>query len=116
MRVEEFYLLNAEANAKLNQESDAKESLSDLLELRIEDYSYVNALTGQALLDEIYLQTRIELWGEGKVYLALKRNKATATRGDNHLFFPGESFTFDSDELTFPIPQAEVINNPVLNQ
>jgi starch-binding outer membrane protein, SusD/RagB family len=116
MRMEEMYLLNAEANAKLGQEADAKESLTDLLDLRIEDYSYVDALSGQALLDEIYLQTRIELWGEGKVYLALKRNKATATRGDNHLFFPGDSFTFDSDELTFPIPQAEVINNPVLNQ
>ncbi len=116
MRMEEIYLLNAEANAKLGQEAAAKESLTDLLELRIEDYDYVDALTGQALQDEIYLQTRIELWGEGKVYLALKRNKVTATRGDNHLFFPGESFTFDSDELTFPIPQAEVINNPVLNQ
>jgi hypothetical protein len=116
MRMEEFYLLNAEAYAKLGQDAPASDRLKELLEERIEDYSYVDALGGQALQDEIYLQTRIELWGEGKVYLALKRNKATVTRGSNHLFFPGESFTYDSDELTFPIPQAEVLNNPVLNQ
>ncbi len=116
MRVEEFYLLNAEANAKLNNESEAKQRLADLLERRIDDYSYIDALTGQALLDEIHLQTRIELWGEGKTYLSVKRNKVTVTRGENHLFLAGQSFTYDSDELTFPIPQAEVLNNPVLNQ
>jgi hypothetical protein len=116
MRIEEFYLLNAEAKAKLNQEGPARDRLKELLDKRITDYSYVDALTGQALQDEIYLQTRIELWGEGKTYLAVKRNKATVTRGSNHLFFPGQSFTYDSDELTFPIPQAEVLNNPVLNQ
>lgn len=116
MRVEEFYLLNAEANAKLNDEAAAKQSLTDLLERRMEDYSYIDALTGQALLDEIHLQTRIELWGEGKTYLSVKRNKVTVTRGNNHLFLKGQSFTYDSDELTFPIPQAEVLNNPVLNQ
>lgn len=114
MRVEEMYLLNAEAYAKLDQDDAARDRLKELLDQRIADYSYVDALTGQDLDDEIYLQTRIELWGEGKSLLAAKRNKATVTRGDNHLFFPGESFSFDSDELTFPIPQAEVLNNPVL--
>ncbi len=116
MRVEEMYLLNAEANAKLGQDPDAISRLKELLDLRITDYSYVDALSGQALQDEIYLQTRIELWGEGKSYLAMKRNKATITRGSNHLFFAGQSFSYDADELTFPIPQAEVLNNPVLDQ
>src|SRR5690606_20094849 len=116
MRVDEMYLLNAEANAKLDQDDVARDRLKELLVERITDFSYVDALSGQALEDEIYLQTRIELWGEGKSFLAAKRNKSTVTRGDNHLFFPGESFSYDSDELTFPIPQAEVLNNPVLNE
>ncbi len=116
MRVEEMLLLNAEAQAKLGQEPEAIARLKELLNLRIADFSYVDALTGQALQDEIYLQTRIELWGEGKSYLAMKRNKATITRGPNHLFFAGQSFSYDADELTFPIPQAEVLNNPVLDQ
>ena len=116
MRVDEMYLLNAEAKAKLGQDGPARTTLGQLLDLRIDDYSYINTLSGQALQNEIYLQTRIEFWGEGKSYLAMKRNKATVTRGPNHLFFDGQSFSYDDDNLTFPIPQAEVINNPALNQ
>ncbi len=115
MRSEEMYLLNAEAKAKLGQDGPARDELKLLLQKRITDYSYVDALSGQALQNEIYLQTRIELWGEGKSYLAMKRNKATVTRGSNHLFFAGQSFLYSDDKLTFPIPQAEVLNNPNIN-
>lgn len=114
MRMEEMYLLNAEANAKLGMDGPARTKLTDVLSKRLTDYLYVDALSGQALKDEIYLQTRIELWGEGKSYLAMKRDKATITRGSNHLFFKGESFQYNDDKLTFPIPQAEIINNPNL--
>lgn len=115
MRLEEMYLLNAEAKAKLGQDGPARDRLKEVLASRIPNLSYLDALSGKALQDEIYLQTRIELWGEGKAYLAMKRNKATVTRGENHLFEAGKSFAWDSDELTFPIPQAEILNNPVLN-
>ena len=115
MRADEFYLLNAEANANLGQDAIARAALSAYLASRITDVSYLNTLSGQALKDEIYLQTRIELWGEGKSYLAMKRNKATITRGSNHLFDAGNSFLYNDDKLTFVIPQAEVLNNPVLN-
>ncbi|MCC7523825.1 MAG: RagB/SusD family nutrient uptake outer membrane protein [Chitinophagaceae bacterium] len=115
MRADEFYLLYAEAQAYLNNDDGAKQALKEYLTDRITDLSYVDALTGQALKDEIYLQTRIELWGEGKSYLAMKRDKATITRGANHLFFDGESFPYTAPELTFVIPQAEVLNNPNLN-
>jgi hypothetical protein len=43
--------------------------------------------SGTSLQEEIYLQTRLEFWGEGKSYLAMKRNKATVKSGINHLFF-----------------------------
>lgn len=115
MRADEFYLLNAEANARLGKETEAKQALKTYLAKRITDLTYIDALSGQALLNEIYLQTRIELWGEGKSYLAMKRNKATITRGSNHLFFAGESFSYNDEKLTFDIPQAEVLNNPNLN-
>lgn len=115
MRSDEFYLLNAEAKARTSSESDAKTSLKSFLANRITDVSYIDALSGQALLNEIYLQTKIEMWGEGKSYLAMKRNKATITRGANHLFEAGNSFSYSDPKLTFLIPQAEVINNPNLN-
>lgn len=116
MRSDEFYLLYAEALAHNGKEGDAKTALSSYLSDRIADVSFINSLSGQALLNEIYLQTRIELWGEGKSYLAMKRNKATIKRGPNHLFFDGESFKYNDPKLTFVIPQAEVLNNPNLNK
>ncbi len=116
MRSDEFYLLYAEALAHNGKEGEAKTALSSYLSDRKQDLSYINSLAGQALLNEIYLQTRIELWGEGKSYLAMKRNKAIITRGANHLFFEGDSFKYNDPKLTFVIPQAEVLNNPNLNK
>ena len=115
MRIEEAYLLNAEANAKSGNEAAAKSSLKELLDRRLPDSSYVDALSGQALLDEIYLQTRIELWGEGKSFLAMKRNKKTTKRGANHLSFVGESIPYNDEKMQFEIPLDEIQNNPLIS-
>lgn len=112
MRVDEFHLLAAESLAKSGNEAQARTVLSNFLANRVGDTAYISGLSGTALLNEIYLQTRIELWGEGKSYLAMKRNKATIKRGPNHLFFAGQSFNSDDDRLTYDIPQAEINNNP----
>jgi hypothetical protein len=82
---------------------------------RVPDASYIDGLSGQALKDEIYLQTRIELWGEGKSYLAMKRNKATATRGANHLSFVGEAIPYNDERMTFEIPEGEIQYNPFIS-
>ncbi|WP_225910680.1 hypothetical protein [Riemerella anatipestifer] len=42
----------------------------------------------------------------------MKRNQATITRGKNHLFYAGMSFQYDANELTFEIPEEEILNNP----
>lgn len=115
MRVEEMYLLNAEANARSGNEGAARTSLKALMQNRVPDASYVDSLSGQALLDEIYLQTRIELWGEGKSYLAMKRNQATVTRGANHLSFVGEAIPYNDERMQFEIPLDEIQNNPFVN-
>jgi len=113
MRADEFHLLSAECAARLGNDADAKATMINLLNNRIPDAAaVVNPLSGTALQDFIYLQTRIELWGEGKSYYAMKRNQATVTRGSNHVFRAGESFVYDSDEMSFQIPQSEINNNP----
>ena len=114
--LEEMYLLNAEASAKTGDEVGARKSLKAILALRLPDASYVDALSGKALLDEIYLQSRIELWGEGKSYLSLKRNKGTVFRGSNHLTFAATPLTSSDTRLTFKIPIEEVQNNPNLDK
>jgi hypothetical protein len=118
MRVDEMYLLSAEMSAKEGIDVDAHNRIKDLLSKRFEnatDYAYIDGLSGQNLIDEVYLQTRIELWGEGKSYLAMKRNKATINRGDNHLSFVGVAVPYNDDRLTWEIPQSEIQNNPFIN-
>ena len=119
MRVAEMYLLHAEAAAKTGDEGGAKVTLKKVLAERFNnaaDYAYVDALSGQALQDEIYLQTRIELFAEGKSYLALKRGKKTVVRGTNHLSNVGISIPYNDDRLTFEIPQSEIQNNPFITK
>lgn len=115
MRIAEMYLLHAEAAALTGDEAAAKVALKALLQERIEDVSFVDALAGQNLIDEIYFQTRVELWGEGKIYLAKKRLGREVVLPPNHLTFPGRTFSTNADELTFEIPQSEIQNNPNIN-
>lgn len=114
MRIEEMYLLNAEANAKAGNDAAARTSLKALLDRRLPSTTYIDALSGGDLQDEIYLQTRIELWGEGKSYLAMKRNKATTVRGDNHLSFSGVAIPYNDERMQFEIPLDEIQNNPFI--
>lgn len=115
MRIAEMHLLKAEALAKMGQDGPARNALANLLALRLPDTSYLNGLSGAALQDEIHLQTRIELWGEGKSYLALKRNQGSVVRGSNHLSFVGETFTHNEERMTFEIPEQEILFNPFVN-
>lgn len=118
MRIAELYLLKAESLAKLGQDPAARVVLAEVLSQRLPDVNYLNSLSGVALEDEIYLQTRIEFWGEGKAYLALKRNERwTGIRGENHHYTDliGTSFAHNDERLTFEIPQSEIENNPFIN-
>ena len=115
MRVDEFHLLHAEALANTGQAAAAKTFLKSFLSNRITDVSYIDGLSDVELKAEIYKNVRVEFWGEGKSYLAMKRNKATIKRGENHLFFVGEAMQYDDARLTLSIPQAEVIDNPFID-
>jgi hypothetical protein len=105
-------ILNAEANAKLGNTSAAQASLKAIVSNRVPDATYVDGLTDSGLLREIDLQARIELWGEGKSYLSMKRNKRSMVRGSNHLSDVGAVIPSNDTRLTFEIPQAEILNNP----
>ncbi|MFY9242712.1 MAG: RagB/SusD family nutrient uptake outer membrane protein [Polaribacter sp.] len=115
MRIEEMYLLNAEANARANNPAAARTSLKALMARRVPDVSYIDGLNGTQLSNEIYKQTRIELWGEGKSFLAMKRNKATTMRGTNHLSFVGEPIPYNDERMQFEIPLDEIQNNPFVS-
>lgn len=116
MRVAEVYLLNAEAALKADADlATARTSLKAVVSQRVNNASYIDALSPVALANEISLQTRLELWGEGKSYLMKRRNKSDIVRGSNHLIFVGDVMSYDDDRLSFEIPQAEILNNPLIN-
>ncbi|WP_397447323.1 RagB/SusD family nutrient uptake outer membrane protein [Polaribacter sp. R77954] len=114
MRIAEFYLLHAEAAAENGNYAAARSSLKALLDIRLDDSSYIDALPDADLADEAALQARLELWGEGISYFIMKRRRETRTRGSNWLDFAGTSFSHDDERLTFEIPQEEIIANPFI--
>jgi len=115
MRVAEMHLLAAEYAAFSGNDGQARTELKALVSQRVPDASYIDGLSGQALKNEIYLQTRMELWGEGKSYLAMKRNKATTVRGSNHLSFVGVPIPYNDERMTFEIPEGEIQFNPFIS-
>ena len=75
MRVEEMYLIEAEAAAHLNAEEGISLLTSFMTAYRDASYTYPSDIerTGTPLISEIILQKRIELWGEGQSFFDLKR-------------------------------------------
>lgn len=119
MRVTEMYLLSAEMSAVEGNDAAAKNRLKQVLAKRFNDpadYAYVDALSGQALVNEIVFQTKIEFVGEGKSYLLMKRRKLSNTRGSNHLNRAGETISYDDPRVTFSIHQREITDNPNISE
>ena len=119
MRVAEMYLLSAEMSAVEGDAASAKMRLKEVLAKRYSDpadYAYVDALSGQALVDEVVFNTKVEFIGEGKSYLLMKRRKLSNTRGTNHLNRAGESISYDDPMVTFSIHQRELTDNPNITE
>lgn len=119
MRAAEMYLIEAEARARNNEDGLAAQALYNMVVTR--DASYVlSTNTGTALQDEIMLQRRVELWGEGFRWYDLKRLDLPLDRtGANHT----SSITNGVMEVAagdnrwnFPIPQDEMDANNLMVQ
>ena len=128
-RASEQYLIEAEASARTNDEANAIAVLEALGKARNSQYT-ATGLTGQALIDEILLQRKIELWGEGRSLLDIKRLKKGLNRptGDgNHNgsdLMGAANFNVPAAALTKPdqdnsfllrIPVREINTNKALS-
>lgn len=84
MRAAEMYLIEAEAEARAGNNTAAAAALYPLAVNRDPSYT-LSTKTGQALIDEIMIQRRVELWGEGFRFYDLKRTNSPLDRnGGNH--------------------------------
>lgn len=116
IRAAEMYLIEAEAEAELGNYTAAQDAL-----YIIQQRSYPGIAkftgTGQELIDEILMERRRELFGEGFRWNDIKRRNLPFKReGDHWVKFDFGPDDDDYYRLTFPIPQGEIDANTVLTQ
>ncbi len=117
MRPEEMLLIAAEAYARLGgaNEPTAQGLLQELWNARFRAPVPTVTETGQALIDRILLERRIELWGEGFAFYDIMRLKKGLNR-TNHIFpaIPGNVIPAEDPVFIYKIPQTEIDNNPLI--
>lgn len=110
-RVAEQYLIRAEARAEQGKEALANDDLNTLRRARIANFTAAT-YSGQALIDEIFLERTKELVAEGHRWFDLKRTTKTIERNDpTQLSATILKLEPSHRAWTWPIPQAEVDAN-----
>lgn len=115
IRASSLYYIQAEALARQGREAEAKQVLFDITSKRDQAYT-LSTKSGSELINEIILQKRIELWGEGYAWFDMKRLNIPLERiytGTNHTF---GRFNLTPDKFRFQIPNKEINNNPQIKQ
>ena len=121
MRASEMYLIEAEALARQGLDDQAQTVLYDLVSARDDGYAK-STNTGQALIDEILTQRRIELFLEGFRYFDMLRNDEeldlTGSGADPSLYLEGmyQARPSENPKWLFSIPQRELNANPNMVQ
>ena len=117
MRAAEMYLIEAEALSRQNNEAQARTVLETLIKTRFPAYD-ASSFAGSSLINEILLQRRIELWGEGFALMDIKRLNQGLNRPNgpsNHgapNFDPGVYSTSAADpRFLMRVPRRELDNN-----
>lgn len=116
----EMYLIEAEAQAMAGNAGAAQTVLFELVNHR--DPNYVKSTsTGDALLAEIVMQRRIDLWGNGLRWLDLKRygkgmNREVAGGIDLTQTNGVDVLSAADPRWVFLIPKQEMDSNPLMVQ
>ena len=109
MRASEMVLIEAEAYAHLGDGAKAATVLKELMSQRQPDWN-----ESSVLVEDVYLQRRIELWGEGFSYFDLKRLNLGIDRGyqgTNHLAGCRFAVKPQSALWLYQIPLSELNEN-----
>ena len=117
MRTEEMQLIIAECQAHSDWQT-AKSTIEEFVNnyrwLDAENPYVCPATTQQEMLDEVWFQRRIELWGEGFSYMdCLRLQKGIDRRGGDYSVDEAV-FNIPANDpiLIYPIPNKEIEGNP----
>jgi len=113
VRLSEVHLNRAEANARSGQDAAAQTDLNLIRQRSLAAAPDLTA-TGQALLDEILRERRIELSYEGHRIFDITRHRLDVLRVDctgDVCFYP-----YPGPFVILPIPQDEMAANPNITQ
>ena len=121
MRVEEMYLILAEAQAMAGDPATGAATLEAFVKAyRDPEYTCAakegQTLTAELVQDKVWFQRRIELWGEGFSYADMMRLKKDMDRRGGG-FEPTTTFNIPTGDaaLILPIPQNEIEANAMLS-
>lgn len=116
MRIEEMYYIYAEATG-MQSPSNGAQALQQFVQQYRDPSFTCTASSAQELQDAVWLQRRIELWGEGLSYYDMLRLKKPLDRVDGG--WPAIlTYRLDPTDpvLIYPIPFSEVNTNKQINQ
>jgi hypothetical protein len=115
----EMFLIEAEAEARRNNFTDAQNVLFTLINKRDPGYAKTT-LTGDALINHIIMHRRADLWGEGQRFFDIKRlNNGLDRRDLGHnpaQWNAASNFAAGDKNFIFLIPQQEMDANPLMVQ
>lgn len=112
MRSESMLLNAAESLARLQKEEEAKKLLWTLQEMR---KATLSTSSGENLIEDILIERRKELYGEGYALFDMVRNQKPLLRKGNHINYGGaKSFPARSWRFIFQLPSSELKNNDAL--
>ena len=116
IRSPEMMLIEIEANARLGKESEASTMLFSLQQNRDPD-AVASGNSGNALIEEILIERRKELYGEiGVEWFDAKRLRKGITRTGNHRVGSSANLLPDDKKFFLKIPQKEIDANPNINE
>jgi hypothetical protein len=116
IRSPEMMLIEMEANARLGKESEATDMLLSLQQNRDPD-AVASGNTGNALIEEILVERRKELYGEmGVEWFDAKRLRKGITRTGNHRVGSAANLVPDDKKFFLKIPQKEIDANDLIDE
>lgn len=108
MRVEEMYLIKAEALAMSGQPAAGAQVLTDFVKTYRDPAFTLTAASVEAVQDAVWMQRRVELWGEGLAYFDLLRlGKGIDRRDVGFEQSANYNVPANSPVMIIPIPQKE---------